>query len=249
MFSKSVVVGSLFFLASVGAAPLKRECMDDPAACLSLGLGHVSSVFSQGSVWATSESTIVSSALSVASSDASSVSSMVHAGPTATPAPVRRDCMDDPQACLSQGLGHASSAFSEGSSYASSAINNPSAMSDASSAMSVAASDASSVWSRVINGPDGAQATGLVEYVTVNGNGQTLTEVSSSGGPVITLAPSGQGTPTTFGGLVFTVATGNVLAAQPSGNGASSDHNSAYRAGVPTAVLGLATIIGAFLAL
>jgi hypothetical protein len=198
MFSKSVIFGSLLFLASVGAAPMKRE---------------------------------------------------FHAAPAPTAAPVRRDCMDDPQACLSQGLGHASSVFSVGGDYASSAVNNPVAQSDASSAMSVAASDASSLWSRVIYGPGGSQATGLVEYVTVNSNGQTITEVSSSGGPVITLAPSGQGTPTTFGGIPFTVATGDVLAAQPSGNGASNDHNSAYRAGVPTAVLGLATVIGAFLAL
>jgi len=313
MLSKSAVVSSLVFLGAVqvhGAAIQKRECMDDPAACLGQAHHDLSSVWSAGAPYASSAvahaSPIVSSALSVASSGAASVSSRIaegpratfilpkrecmddpaaclsqahhdlssvwsagapyassavanHPGPRVTPVPEKRDCMDDPQACLAQGQGDLSSVWSKGQPYASSAISAGVvssalnvASSDVSSALSEAHSDASSVWSRVVNGPGGAQATGLVEYVSVV-NGQSVTAVSSSNGPVITLAPSGQGTPTTFGGVVFTAATGNVLAASPAASGSagssSSDNSAGFKAGVPSFVMGLAALAGAFLAL
>jgi hypothetical protein len=54
-------------------------------------------------------------------------------------------------------------------------------------------------------------------------NGVTVTEVSSADGAVITLAPSGQGYATTFGGGVFTAV--RAVAATTTAPGPSSSSN------------------------
>jgi hypothetical protein len=162
--------------------------------------------------------------------------------------PAQRDLFDDATSLLGNAVSDLSSIYSVGTSYYSSGL------SYASSAISEASSDVSTYL-------HGGQNTLLTGWVTVS-NGVTLTEVSEIGGSVVTLAASGQGTPTTLGGQVFTVITAApspppasgaspastsspTPSPTPTGTGSSSstsNHSAGFKPGMSTFLTSLAGV-------
>jgi len=126
--------------------------------------------------------------------------------------PAKRDLIDDATSLLGNAVSDLSSVYSVGTSYITDASSYYSdGLSYANSAISQASSDVSTYL-------HGGENTLLTGWVTVS-NGVTLTEVSEIGGSVVTLAASGQGTPTTLGGQVFTVMTAAPSPPPASGTG------------------------------
>jgi hypothetical protein len=133
--------------------------------------------------------------------------------------PGKRDIIDDATSLLGDAVSDLSSVYSVGTSYVNSNWND--ATSYVSDGLSYANSAISEAHSDVSTYLHGGENTLLTGWVTVS-NGVTLTEVSEIGGSVVTLAASGQGTPTTLGGQVFTVMTAAPSPPPASGAGPGS---------------------------
>ncbi|THH10529.1 hypothetical protein EW146_g8346 [Bondarzewia mesenterica] len=144
----------------------------------------------------------------------------------ASPNDKRQDigsAIDSLTSVAGSGISEVTSVVGSGISVATSVVG---------SAGNQATSAAGSVFTEATSG--GGQ---ILTHVTSFG-GKAFTEVSSVGGQVITLATSGAGVVTSFGGSVYTVATGNVVSAASSVASAASSAGSAASSAVTSASAG-----------